>query len=71
MAALVIIGPVAGLTGFFFLSDLPTILGAIMLFASGGIVYLIFQDVAPPGAPTAALGASPGGSSGFFRGTLQ
>ncbi|WP_029132746.1 ZIP family metal transporter [Sedimenticola selenatireducens] len=47
MAALVIIGPVAGLTGFFFLSDLPTILGAIMLFASGGIVYLIFQDVAP------------------------
>lgn len=47
MGALVVIGPVAGLIGFFFLSDYPAILGAIMLFASGGIVYLIFQDVAP------------------------
>lgn len=47
MGALVVIGPVAGLAGFFFLYDYPAILGAIMLFASGGIVYLIFQDVAP------------------------
>ncbi len=47
MVSLVAIGPVAGLLGYFFLSDYPAGLGAIMLFASGGILYLIFQDIAP------------------------
>lgn len=47
MSALVVIGPIAGLSGYFFLSEHQAILGAIMLFASGGILYLIFQDIAP------------------------
>lgn len=47
MSKLVIIGPIAGLIGFFFLSEHQAILSAIMLFASGGILYLIFQDIAP------------------------
>ena len=47
MTALVVLGPIAGLLGFWFLSDHQTLLGAIMLFASGGILYLIFQDIAP------------------------
>jgi len=47
MSSLVALGPAAGLLGYFFLSDQETILGAIMLFASGGILYLIFQDIAP------------------------
>jgi len=47
MSKLVIIGPVAGLAGFYFLSQQPAILAAIMLFSSGGILYLIFQDIAP------------------------
>ncbi len=47
MSTLVIIGPIAGLSGFFFLSEHQVILSAIMLFASGGILYLIFQDIAP------------------------
>lgn len=47
MGSLVVIGPVAGLLGYFFLSGHPAGLGAIMLFASGGILYLIFQDIAP------------------------
>lgn len=47
MSALVVIGPVAGLSGFFFLSGQQAVLGGIMLFASGGILYLIFQDIAP------------------------
>ncbi|OGT72641.1 MAG: hypothetical protein A2W76_02925 [Gammaproteobacteria bacterium RIFCSPLOWO2_12_47_11] len=34
-------------TGWAFLSDHDVLLGAIMLFASGGILYLIFQDIAP------------------------
>ena len=40
-------GPIAGIAGYFILSDHEAILGAIMLFASGGILYLIFQDIAP------------------------
>jgi ZIP family zinc transporter len=47
MWSMAAIGPVAGLTGYFLLSDHPAELGAIMLFASGGILYLIFQDIAP------------------------
>jgi zinc transporter, ZIP family len=47
MGSLVAIGPVAGLAGYFLLADVPAALGAIMLFASGGILYLIFQDIAP------------------------
>ena len=47
MSFLVFLGPIAGLLGYFFLSEQKAILGAIMLFSSGGILYLIFQDIAP------------------------
>ncbi|MBW4936226.1 ZIP family metal transporter [Marinobacter sp. F4206] len=47
MAVLVTAGPIAGLLGYFFLSEQPVLLGAMMLAASGGILYLIFQDIAP------------------------
>ncbi|EED36659.1 zinc/iron permease [Luminiphilus syltensis NOR5-1B] len=40
-------GPVCGLIGFYLLSDLHTVIASVMLFASGGILYLIFQDIAP------------------------
>ena len=47
MSLLVSLGPVAGICGYLFLSGHEAILGAIMLFSSGGIIYLIFQDIAP------------------------
>ncbi|KAA1173785.1 divalent cation transporter [Marinobacter salinexigens] len=47
MTFLVAAGPLAGLSGYFLLADRPVILGAIMLTASGGILYLLFQDIAP------------------------
>ena len=47
MAGLAAAGPIAGLLGYFFLSGQPVVLGTIMLVASGGILYLIFQDIAP------------------------
>ena len=47
MFSLVILGPIAGLGGYFFLSEQVTVLGVIMLFSSGGILYLVFQDIAP------------------------
>ncbi|GHG05982.1 ZIP family metal transporter [Thalassotalea marina] len=47
MALLVPLGPAAGIFGYFLLAQYHFLLGAIMLFASGGILYLIFQDIAP------------------------
>jgi len=47
MGILALLGPIAGLAGYFYLSDHQHLLGGIMLFASGGILYLIFQDIAP------------------------
>jgi ZIP family zinc transporter len=47
MWSLVAIGPLAGLLGYFLLVEYPAALGAIMMFAAGGILYLIFQDIAP------------------------
>lgn len=41
------LGPIAGITGYLWLSGHPHIISAIMLFASGGILYSIFQDLAP------------------------
>lgn len=40
-------GPFAALAGYLFLSDSPVITAFITSFASGGILYLIFQDIAP------------------------
>jgi len=46
-ALMALLGPIAGLTGYFVLSRYPHIVSGIMLFAAGGILYLIFQDIAP------------------------
>jgi zinc transporter, ZIP family len=41
------LGPIAGCTGYFLLQNQPKLTASIMAFASGGILYLIFQDIAP------------------------
>ena len=45
MAGLALLGPAVGAVGWLWGS--PFGLSALMLFASGGILYLVFQDVAP------------------------
>jgi len=47
MLMLVPIGPLIAILGWLYLGDRLALLGASMLFASGGILYLIFQDIAP------------------------
>lgn len=42
-----LLGPLAGLSGYWLLSGYQEIVAAIMLFAAGGITYIIFQDIAP------------------------
>ena len=44
---LALLGPAFGFLGYFFLSSHEAALGAIMVFSAGGILYLIFQDIAP------------------------
>jgi ZIP family zinc transporter len=44
---LVPLGPAAGIAGHVYLAQYDQILDSIMLFASGGILYLVFQDIAP------------------------
>lgn len=46
-AAMALLGPVAGLCGYWFLADHEAWVAGIMLFAAGGILYSIFQDIAP------------------------
>ena len=47
MLLLALLGPVCGAVGWFWLAGFDAALGAIMLFAAGGILYLTFQDIAP------------------------
>ncbi len=74
MCLLAPIGPAFAVVGYFFFSQNLFILGASMLFASGGILYLIFQDIAPQShlsrhwAPP--LGAVLGFSSGMLGNNL-
>lgn len=44
---LVLLGPLAAFIGFNFFAGRQELLGGIMLFASAGILYLTFQDIAP------------------------
>ncbi|WP_199232194.1 ZIP family metal transporter [Rubrivivax albus] len=47
MAMLTLLGPALAALSWWGLADHPAVLGAVMLAASGGILYLIFQDIAP------------------------
>ncbi|MDX1805298.1 MAG: divalent cation transporter [Alcanivorax sp.] len=69
-AGLALLGPLSAALGFVVLADMPYLLGAIMLFASGGILYLVFQDIAPQ-VPLKAHWAPPlGAVSGFALGLV-
>lgn len=40
-------GIVAALVGYYLLRDRPTLIAGLMIYAAGGILYLVFQDIAP------------------------
>lgn len=62
------VGPLAAAAGFFWLADLPEVLGGVMALAAGGILYLLFQDVAPGAKLNAAGGPPLGAVAGFALG---
>lgn len=47
LLAVSLLGQVAASTGYFFLQNQAKVTASIMTFAGGGIMYLIFQDIAP------------------------
>lgn len=69
-AALVPLGPAAGLCGLYLLGDHPTVNHAVMLFASGGILYLTFQDIAPQAKLARAWAPPLGAVFGFLLGVV-
>ena len=44
---LALCGPLAGVVAHIWLAEWPAVVSGIMLFASGGILYAVFQDIAP------------------------
>ena len=68
--AAALLGPAAALLGHYVIAGFPTLLGAIMVTAAGGILYLIFEDIAPQ-APLDHAWAPPlGAVLGFALGLL-
>lgn len=68
--ALALLGPAAGLAGYFGLSPFPAAIGAVMLFAAGGILYLIFQDIAPQARLERHWAPPLGAIAGFLLGIV-
>lgn len=64
------LGPVAAALGYFFLQNQPRLTAGIMTFASGGILYLIFQDIAPQSKMRRHWGPALGAVLGFAVGML-
>ncbi|MFP7569876.1 ZIP family metal transporter [Marivita sp. S2033] len=66
--AMVPAGAVAAVVGLTILGEAQAVLGAIMLFSAGGILYLLFEDIAPQ-VPIAQRWAPPMGAvMGFMLG---
>lgn len=69
-ALMALLGPIAGTVGYFLLSDYPKIVSGIMLFAAGGILYIIFQDIAPQSRLKNYWAPPLGAVAGFLLGVL-
>ncbi|MDF1738233.1 MAG: hypothetical protein P1U86_03655 [Verrucomicrobiales bacterium] len=65
-----LLGPIAGLIGFFWLADHAFAVSGIMLFAAGGILYIIFQDIAPQAKLEKRWAPALGAVAGFLLGMI-
>jgi ZIP family zinc transporter len=68
--ALVPLGPFAAVLGQLYLVERPALIGFVMLFAAGGILYLIFQDIAPQARLERRWAPPLGAVGGFMLGVL-
>lgn len=63
-----LLGPLAAWIGFAWLSGSSQVLAAVLLFCSGGILYLIFEDIAPGAHITRKSFPAIGAILGFLLG---
>ena len=67
---LALCGPVASGAAYLWLSDWPELVSGVMLFASGGILYAVFQDIAPQVALEKHWAPPMGAVMGFVLGLV-
>ncbi|QDU86597.1 ZIP Zinc transporter [Planctomycetes bacterium Pla163] len=68
--AMALLGPLAGLAGYFWLGDAPEAVGGIMLFAAGGILYAVVEDIAPQAHLERRWAPPLGAIAGFLLGMI-
>ncbi len=68
--AMALAGPLSGLLGYYFLSHHPFAVSALMLFAAGGILYIVFQDIAPQAKIERRWAPPLGAVAGFLLGLI-
>lgn len=68
LGSFVAVGPLCGMLGLWVLSEAALAAGITMLFASGGILYLTFQDIAPQARLERHWGPPLGAVLGFSLG---
>ncbi|WP_211227149.1 ZIP family metal transporter [Saccharospirillum impatiens] len=69
-ALMALLGPLCGLTGYYVLADYPAVVSSIMLFAAGGILYIVFQDIAPQAKLKKHWAPPLGAVAGFLLGMM-
>lgn len=69
-AAAAALGPVCGAIGYAFLVDYPAWLGRMQVFAAAGILYLVFEDIAPQAKLKTSCLPALGAVSGFLLGLI-
>nr|WP_237132306.1 divalent cation transporter [Pseudohongiella sp. O18] len=67
---LALLGPAAGAIGHIFLAEYTVVISCIMLFAAGGILYIVFQDIAPQAQLKRHWAPPLGAVAGFMLGLL-
>lgn len=70
LLAVSLLGPLAAWAGYLFLEDHAVLTAGIMTFAGGGILYLVFQDIAPQARLRRHWTPSLGAVLGFVVGLL-
>lgn len=74
LAGVSLLGPITALIGYAVLQDIEVVTASIMSFAAGGILYIVFQDIAVQsrldGKPGPALGAVLGFAIGMVGNQL-
>lgn len=65
-----LVGPICGVVGYWWLADAPYTISSIMLVAAGGILYSVFQDIAPQAKLDRHWIPSLGATLGFLLGIV-